>query len=541
MPDGTTRKAIGELLPVIEIDRFGEQKEQVAAWLREVVRVRTSVEQIKPEEWRTILSERIPSVVSEEKALADQKDRDRIKRWYTACLESVSVQDNIPRNALNDVPLLCRKGDGWKYITDETRWLSDDNEVAEAFESDIWQMSLPEGPRKAARKYFGLKPLSRSVRTELVPGQSGGHDDELQSGLRKALPYVFVWRSFKSRQDSVKLRSELEKLQVCILNDLRAKLTIEGVGCKEIKKDWGVKNHTLLIVAGEGSRESFLAQALADFLDATSDAEFYENLLRCGSDDDRRKKLLSNNVPPDEIDRLLREYREEPVEPPGPEDESGVVPVLEPVPRKQPEQPRGSVPPPAPSPPPPGSGPSLGPPPSPPSPLRLKDPRTAPIDLATDESAPGAHGESGGGGTRGGPTGGEDSQLSHDEKLEIERCGSCFAKRKLEENGWDVEEMPHFNPGFDLKATKDGQELRIEVKSHRGPSLVVELTIREYKEYVACEKLSAVTWQLWNVENVETAAPTAQVTCYEKIPEEAFQVGQLSVDLRQCRRLTELP
>ncbi len=316
LPDKRTRNAVGDLLPIIDIDSFGKQKSQVATWLREVVRVRTSLEQIKPDEWRTILSKTIPSRVSEEKANSDEKRRDRVKKWYIACLESLDEQEESFEGTLGKVPLLCHKGNSWKYITDETRWLADDNDAAEAFESEIWQISFPERYRKAAQKYFALKSLSQSVKIELLPGSPGGGTDELQSILHRALPYVFVRRSFKTEHDPGELRNKLKKLQVCIVNDLKAKLTIDGVGRKVVKKDWGVDKYELLIAAEEGSKESFLARALADFLHARSDAEFYENLLRCGSDEDRRKKLLADNIPRDEIDRLLREFQQEPPEPP---------------------------------------------------------------------------------------------------------------------------------------------------------------------------------------------------------------------------------
>jgi len=311
LPEKETRKAISDLLPIIDVDKFGERKQEVGRWLRNVVHVRTRLEQIKPDEWRTILSERIPSIVTEEKANADEKMRDRVKRWYEACLDSLEDQEGVSDGILANVPLLCRKSSDWKYIKDETRWLADNNEAADAFREDIWQITLPERFRNLAKKYLGIKLISAFVRTEAQAGEVCSDDDGLQTTLEQTLPYVFVWRLSKSKQDKDKLRDDLRNLSVCVVSELRAILTIEGVGSKEVERQHTVEDRRLLVSAGEGSRQSYMAEVLTTFLKVKSDAEFFENLFRCKNDDERKRKLLSKDVPPEEIDRFLREFREE--------------------------------------------------------------------------------------------------------------------------------------------------------------------------------------------------------------------------------------
>jgi hypothetical protein len=92
--------------------------------------------------------------------------------------------------------------------------------------------------------------------------------------------------------------------------------------------------------------------------------------------------------------------------------------------------------------------------------------------------APSAGGGEGGGGS-GGSSGEGQKSLSSEDKLEIERASLEIAKRRLEETGYAVELMPKNNPGFDIRATKDGKVLKVEVKGHKGSARIVDLTIRE--------------------------------------------------------------
>ena len=98
--------------------------------------------------------------------------------------------------------------------------------------------------------------------------------------------------------------------------------------------------------------------------------------------------------------------------------------------------------------------------------------------------------------------------------------------------GYAVELMPPNNPGFDIRATKDGKELKVEVKGHKGTARIVALTIREYNEY---NEYKEDQWELWNVENLSAdIAERVVLTRYDSIPEEAMKTRTFGVDLAQC-------
>ena len=61
--------------------------------------------------------------------------------------------------------------------------------------------------------------------------------------------------------------------------------------------------------------------------------------------------------------------------------------------------------------------------------------------------------------------------------------------------------MSPYNPGFDLRAKKGDDELRVEVKAHTGRATVVDLTNRQYREYLGQQE-QGYRWQLWNVEHL---------------------------------------
>ncbi|MFH1744044.1 MAG: DUF3883 domain-containing protein, partial [bacterium] len=125
---------------------------------------------------------------------------------------------------------------------------------------------------------------------------------------------------------------------------------------------------------------------------------------------------------------------------------------------------------------------------------------------------------------------------SNEEKLQIEKCGREIVKRELSDKGYHIEDMPQRNPGFDIKATKQNEEIYVEVKAHSGKSNVVSLTSREYKEYVLCNRSNSNTkWQLWNVQNLtKDSSDSVTIFCCEEIPEEALTEKEFRVDLSCC-------
>jgi len=78
------------------------------------------------------------------------------------------------------------------------------------------------------------------------------------------------------------------------------------------------------------------------------------------------------------------------------------------------------------------------------------------------------------------------------------------------------------------------REVRIsEAKAHVGTATVVDVTHRQYKEYLG---RGEYRWELWNVEHLATddIAP-ATITKYAHIPDDSLEASAFRVDLRQCR------
>jgi len=100
---------------------------------------------------------------------------------------------------------------------------------------------------------------------------------------------------------------------VHVVPALKANLDLDDVH-HEIERRWHVTNDTMFL-HGDHANEAELAQALAKALDVRSEADFYENLLRCNNDDQRKEKLLSKGIADAEVERCLREYSERPDEP----------------------------------------------------------------------------------------------------------------------------------------------------------------------------------------------------------------------------------
>ena len=163
-------------------------------------------------------------------------------------------------------------------------------------------------------------------------------------------------------------------------------------------------------------------------------------------------------------------------------------------------------------------------------PLLLKSPKRAPciVRIAQGE---GAEASSGG---VGGSTVWEGRCLTDAEQSEFDEIGKDFAAQELQKMGFSVERMPRFNPGFDLRASRAGEELRVEVKGHSGRGSVVNVTCREYEEYLRMEGYS---WELWNVEHLaEDDSCTVVITRYDHISEEALNTRIFRVDLKKCRK-----
>lgn len=115
----------------------------------------------------------------------------------------------------------------------------------------------------------------------------------------------------------------------------------------------------------------------------------------------------------------------------------------------------------------------------------------------------------------------------------MEAMGRRLAARELKKMGFSVDEMPLDSPGFDLRAVRDGEELRVEVKAHSGRATVVDLTQRQYKEYLGQQ---GYRWELWNVEHLaQNDAGPVTITRYDDIPDDALDARTFRVDLKKCQ------
>lgn len=539
LPDKTTQKAVGDLVPVIDLKAFGRDADKVKNWLTEVAGVRRTLDQISLDEWRRLLTERIPQIVTAEQAAEDHSKRDTVIRWYDACLRSLEERDDVvPDEALSDVSLLCRKGDTWSCCRADSIWLADDDELANAFRQDCLQIEMRSALHSQAKKYFGLRLLSEGVNVKYQLGQLiEEKSKELQLCLESIIPYVFAWRCSQTKGEPDTVRNQLQSLTISVVDELHGTLILDGVAQKKVEKWFGVEDSHLLINAEHWRRRlTLLGSALAEALHVRTDADFYENLLRCNTEADCRDKLLSKGITKGELDHLLRSFGREPETPPhlekpetpGTADapKTGQPPTTSTTPSGKP--PSGSA-----------KGPTASPreEPEPTEPkgadLELKDPETAEIVLPPVKSSTAESGHTPSSSAEGGKES-DREELTQEQKNEIEKCGRDAAARVLRKD-YHVKPMDEYNPGYDIRATREEEELRVEVKAHRRTSKTVQLTVREFSEYEEQLRNQSVKWQLWNVENLSAhvSAPIT-ITRYDSIPKEALSTQQFSLDLTKC-------
>lgn len=537
LPDKHTDRSIGDLLPVANLDLYGKNREVVRKWLVDVAGLRTRIDQLTPDEWMEILSSRIPQAAPAEKIGSDELLRDRVVKWYEACLDTVSDNGEFPDNCFESCPVLCRKGDGWKYVKDQSRYVADDRLIAEAFAEDEWLVDLPSRLKGAAGKYFTICSLSQSVE-ELseIPEVRQELSGDLRSNFQETLPYVFAWRLAQARQDERKLKKRLKSLPVWIVEELSVVLKLNN-NSRQVERPYVIyKSEIFLCKADVG--EPALAQALADALEVRSEADFYENLLRCKSNGERRSKLSAKGLTDADINPRLSEYSGDlpmekvtitfeptekteqkmeatPKDQPstttsqdtlahGKPEEDTVNQGKQPSDHKSSEESRTSI--------------------------LLKDSQAEyEVDRTPKNILPVGDGDDG----HRDPSPQASTALSKNQKQDLENLSKTFARRELEKQGYKVEEMSQENPGFDLRAKKDSKELRVELKAHLSRGTVIELTARQYKEYLGRDQ-GGYEWQLWNVEYLEQNQSTIRITPYSSIPDEALDSKTFRVDLKKC-------
>jgi hypothetical protein len=413
------------------------------------------------------------------------------------------------------------------------RYLDDDNDLGTAFAEDVWLFNIPVRLASDAVKYFGVQPLSQSVEVNVTPGEPKSPlSGDLNVRFYETLPFVWAWRSSQSKQAAEKLSVHLKKLEVRVVPTLIANLSLYDVQ-HEVKRRWHVTNDTIYLHK-DHVNEAELAQALAKIVDVRSEADFYENLLRCNNRHQRKEKLMSKGIADAEVERCFREYLGRSDEE-DQEQQGGVN-----IPTEVDEGCTTFQPPSIPSnethlqqsPPSAQQGKTTEKPQFPPPaehPLCLKDSLT--IDYVLGRPPEQGTGHSRGGGDGG--MGQEGHALTEEEKTELEKAGRVLAVRELESMGFSVEKMPQSNPGFDLRAKKDEDELRVEVKAHCGRATAVDVTQREYKEYLGQQ---GYRWELWNVEHIaKDDSCSVVITRYDQIPDDALDARTFRVDLKKCQ------
>lgn len=189
----------------------------------------------------------------------------------------------------------------------------DDNDLAKPFINDVWLFDFPVRLANDAVEYFGIHRLSGSVQENIEHGLSNALlPNELNKRFNDSLPYVWVWRLSQRKHDEEKLISLIKALNVRNVPFMKSNLSLNG-NHHEIERRWHISENTILLHQ-DYSSEADLAQALAIALNVPSEADFYENLLRCENESQRKEKLLIKGVPEAELEMHLREYSKQPEE-----------------------------------------------------------------------------------------------------------------------------------------------------------------------------------------------------------------------------------
>lgn len=516
-------KVIDKFMPVVDLEAFGdENNSNVRSWLAETVGIRSGLHEIDNEEWCNILTKAIPGAFT----LKDKPSKAIMSFIYTCykeCLESLDDKCGDKLQNLCSVPLLCQRGDEWSYVEQDERCIVDNNEYAEVFKEEIWQLELSSQVITKAQSIFGLSLLSDLVSEELLVGKVIT-SPELDQCLVKALPYIYVWYCHKQHQTAKGKKEILRSIKARTVEDLKARLTIRGIAPKVIERVVGVEGNAIYINLGRIEKKRFqqpLGEAIAKILERKDDEDFYTILLGCEDEEDLLDKLIHKDIPRGEIERLLSEFRGEELGLPPIEEGKTAEVEKEPDAETGEENGVDTV----------GNGTE-----EPPTEgddyqeIEIKDPETSPVTMS-DGSVRSPEGP---GPDQGPPSGGgEYKPISEESKLEIEQASRKVVEDRLIELGYAVTQMPQRNPGFDIKATKEDVELRIEVKGHLRRGTSITLTMSEHKEY--CRQSESIKWELWNVDYLSANADEdMKITRYNHLPNDALIESEFRLNLNQC-------
>jgi len=301
LPDPETEKAIGPFLAAIDLDSFGEDRNTVEQWFRRTLDLRTHLGQVTGPEWTTILGEFLPRLI--EKSGTSNESLRVARACYEAALTSIEGED-LPDKL--SIPLLCGRGDESRLVPPgEPRWIADDAECAEIFKDVVWVFSIPEQCYPGAKERLGVKSLKGSVQREQLydPGEAK-EDHKLSHIYQDATPFVFAWRRHRPSGKIERLRELLAGLQVKTLPSMDVRLTLPEIGVTREHQERFKGGVGKVFLREDTAGVPMLAKAIAEALGLSREsANLLENLLRCGDDTARKDKLVSENIPGNEIDR----------------------------------------------------------------------------------------------------------------------------------------------------------------------------------------------------------------------------------------------
>jgi hypothetical protein len=427
---------------------------------------------------------------------------------------------------LENIQLLCRKGSKWELKPPAEVFLADDSELSSAFSTDCWQLDLTQRYHKSAKIVFNLKSLSEETNIEIETGKEVEIlSNEANNNMSSILPYIFAWRCSKSIKHE-EIKTSLTTLEVIVVDGIKASVRLADKYEKTLSKSFSVQDSNIYLNKSS-LNESVIALGLADKIGVKTEADFYENLLRCNGDTIKlRNKLISKDMTEETLDRYLRDFNDS-------EKDSSITDVkINQISSKgegkkskkrtnssdkvdksiavQHNRTKKN------------------------STFQSKDVENENIDFTSFSKSNTPSVNSSSTSKKQNSTKSR-TNITYEDRMAIEQSGRLAAEIKLKELGFTVEQMPGHNPGFDIKAKKDAVELRVEIKAHKSKASSIELTQTEYQEYIRCQELENVMWQLWNIENLsESIDDNITITRYKSLNEEAFNTRSMTINLSKC-------
>lgn len=594
LPDSETDRAIGDLLPIIDLDVLGDDWDNVARRLlnangirRQSRRLRTSFRELTTIEWRDMLT-KAARCVDASTAAENKASRIKIRGWYETAVDG--FEEKGTDRALADVPLLCRRGDEWRFVTEsDGRWLEDHLDWADAFRAEVWMFDVHEERRVAARRLFGLGSLKNDVQQIVLSNlEVTANDPEWQKSLDAIKPFMFA--AFYQKKEAARLdfRDLLRSLRVGMMPRIEVELKLAGHKPKRQDRPFWVDDASIVLSAGYAD-VSYLAPAVAQALNKKQESDFIDVLLRCNDESEIRCKLESRNISTDQIDERVSEYRamesepaaggvsreaanaqprnlalnappnrhsddrESSVEHAGREMQvTGIVAEANPLSQRaagsqavRPDDSDNS-----------GSSDSDA------EDAALKDGAHAPYHIKRPDT-PGRSPSSSTGVTAGilrnepgyNPHDAENLKLrenaqddngalTRQQKDDIEHESRLVAERELQRRGYDpLNRMPPHHKGYDLRATQGDATLLVEVKGHLRASNISQVTAAQMEEHDRCRDADGgEAWQLWNIEHLAASDENEiTITIVTRIPPEVRRAERYRINVRECECEQDAP